>query len=70
MSSKLPKYQPPSPFTPFLRRFTDERARDLSETIALYDEVRAAHRASVWAKADAIERVNGFVADWVGEVVD
>ena len=70
MSSKLPKYQPPSPFTPFLRRFTDERARDLSETIALYNEVRAAHRASVWARADAIERVNGFIADWVGKVID
>ncbi len=40
MSSKLPPFQPPSPFIPFLRRFTDERARDLSETITLYNEVR------------------------------
>ena len=69
MSSKLPSYQPPSPFIPFLRRFTDERARDLSETRALYEEVRAAHSASLWSKEDAIERVNGFVAEWVGKVV-
>lgn len=69
MSSKLPPYQPPSPFTPFLRRFTDERARDLSETRALHNEVRAAHLASFWSQEDAIERVNGFLAEWVGKVV-
>jgi hypothetical protein len=69
LSSKLPPYQPPSPFTPFLRRFTDERARDLSETKSLYEDVRSAHLASHWSKDDAIERVNGFVADWVGKVV-
>jgi hypothetical protein len=42
-------YDPPRPsvYTPFLRRFTDEPARDLSETIALYDEVRRAHANSV-----------------------
>jgi len=70
LSSKLPPYQPPSPFTPFLRRFTDERARDLSETKALYQEVRAAYLASPWSKDDAIDRVGGFVAEWVGETVD
>ena len=70
MSSKLPPYQPPSPFTPFLRRFTDERARDLSETIELYNEVRNTHRASVWALEDAIDRVNSFIADAVGKVTD
>jgi hypothetical protein len=69
LSSKLPPYQPPSPFTPFLRRFTDERARDLSETKALYEEGRTAHLASLWSKDDAIERVNGFVAELVGKVV-
>jgi hypothetical protein len=31
---------------------------------------RAAHWASLWSKEDAIERVNGFVAEWVGKVVD
>lgn len=70
MSSKFPIYAPPSPFTPFLRRFTDERARDLSETIALYDEVRTSYFASIWAHQDAIERVNTFIAERVGEIVD
>ncbi len=70
MSSKLPPFQPPSPFIPFLRRFTDERARDLSETIELYNEVNAAHRASLWSQEDAIDRVNGFVAEWIGKVVE
>ncbi len=69
MSSKIPPFQPPSPFIPFLRRFTDERARDLSETIELYNEVNAAHRGSLWSQEDAIDRVNGFVADWIGKVV-
>ncbi|WP_445219372.1 ATP-binding protein [Bradyrhizobium sp. Pa8] len=70
MSSKLPKYIPPSPFTPFLRRFTDERARELSETIALYDEVRAAHFGSMWAREDSIARVNTYIAEQVGEVIE
>lgn len=70
MSSKLPRYVPPSPFTPFIRRFTDERARDLSETIELYDEVRAAHVDSVWAHPDAVARVNTLIAERVSETVD
>jgi hypothetical protein len=70
LSSSLPKFVPPSPFTPFLRRFTDERARDLSDTIALYNEVRAAHRASVWSKDDAIERVHGYIVERIAEIVD
>jgi hypothetical protein len=53
-----------------LRRFTDERARDLSDTIALYKQVSRAHFASHWSHDDAIDRVNGFVAEWVGNVVD
>lgn len=70
MSSKLPRYVPPSPFTPFLRRFTDERARDLSETIELYEEVRTAHVGSVWAHPEIIARVNELIAERVGEAVD
>jgi hypothetical protein len=70
LSSKLPKYTPPSPFTPFIRRFTDERARDLSETIALYNEVRATHFASIWAHLQAIEHINTLIAERVGEIVD
>jgi hypothetical protein len=59
LSSNLPKFTPPSPFTPFLRRFTDERARGLSDTIALYNEVRRAYRASAWAHAEAPQREFG-----------
>jgi hypothetical protein len=35
----------PSAFTPFARRFTDERALNLRETQQLYDRVRARHQA-------------------------
>lgn len=69
MSSSLPPYRPPSPFRPFLRRFTDERARDLADTIALYNKVRAAHRASVWGKDDAIARVHEYIVERVTEAV-
>ncbi|MCL4710095.1 MAG: type IV secretion system DNA-binding domain-containing protein [Pseudorhodoplanes sp.] len=70
MSSSLPPYQPPSPYTPFLRRFTDERARDLSETIALYDEVRREFLNSPWSQDDIVERVANHIAECVGEVVE
>jgi hypothetical protein len=43
----------PSVFTPFFRRFTDERARDLDDTKRLYEHVRALHRASRWSAPDA-----------------
>lgn len=69
MSSKLAAYLPPSPFVPFVRRFTDERARDLAETRALYDEVQTTWRTSVWAKDDAIARVNAYIAEQVSEAV-
>lgn len=36
----------PSVFTPWKRRFTDERALELRETIALYNEVRALYERS------------------------
>jgi hypothetical protein len=51
------KWQPPRPsvFTPFLRRFTDEKARDVAETRALYKDVTARHRASKWSREDIIE---------------
>ncbi len=42
----------PSAFTPFFRRFTDERARDLDDTKALYARVRARHRASIYGRDD------------------
>ena len=67
MNSKLPKYTPPSPFTPFLRRFTDEPARDLAETIALYREVRDTHSRSVWAHPDITKRVNARCFEAIAE---
>jgi hypothetical protein len=59
-----------SAYTPFLRRFTDERAHDLAETRALYSRVTAAHRTTVWAAPDAIERFSNFIADQVTNVVE
>ena len=62
MSSNLPPYVPPSPFTPFLRRFTDEIARDISETRALYNGVRAEHMASAFAEDGILDRIHGILA--------
>jgi hypothetical protein len=62
-------FSPPSVFTPFLRRFTDESARDLSETIALYHEVRRTHRPSPFALPDIVERVLGHCAQIVQQRV-
>lgn len=47
----------PSAFTPFLRRFTDERARDLSDLRTLYREVRDLHYASPYCQEDALYSV-------------
>lgn len=70
MSSKLPLYQPPSPYTPFLRRFTDEAAVDLAETRTLYEEVRAAHRASPWGQTEALERIHAHLVEHIVANVD
>jgi Helicase HerA, central domain len=70
LSSKIPPYQAPSPFIPFLRRFTDERAHELSETIALYNEVRTAHLATHWSKEQTLDRVSDFIAGCVADVVE
>jgi hypothetical protein len=43
----------PSSFTPFLRRFTDERLRDTRELAALYAEVRTMHLRSSFASASS-----------------
>lgn len=42
----------PTVFTPFLRRFGDERARDAEDIRALYARVRASHRGSRYAEKD------------------
>jgi hypothetical protein len=60
----------PSVYTPFLRRFTDEPARELSETIALYNEVRRAHLSSQWAQADVVDSLNNHCATIVLDAVD
>src|SRR5438270_284403 len=57
-------------FTPFLRRFTDERARDLSETVALYNDVARAHFASIWGHEKAIPHLSTLIAERVCEVID
>ncbi|MFN0218846.1 MAG: hypothetical protein ACKVP4_08555 [Hyphomicrobium sp.] len=51
MSSKLPKYVAPSPYIPFIRRFTDERAADLRDLQALHASVTADFRRSQWSSA-------------------
>jgi len=49
----MPEFPGPSTFTPFLRRFTDERARDLNDTKVLYNRVRSLHQASPLSADDA-----------------
>ncbi len=63
-------YDKPSVFTPFLRRFTDEIARDLADTRELYNMVRAAHLASAFSQPDIVDRIHNFIATEIGEVVD
>lgn len=67
MSSKFSR---PSPFRPFLRRFTDERARDLAETKSLYDEVRAAYAATGWSDPDAVADLSAKIAGAVAEQLE
>jgi hypothetical protein len=57
----------PSAFTPFLRRFTDERARDLADLRALYLEVRRLHYASPYSGERAIVDIG---ADPFGNVTE
>ena len=51
-------------WTPFFRRFRDERARELAETKRLCDEVRARHHASRWADKQAIFDVSTAILRW------
>lgn len=63
-------FRPPTVFTPFLRRFTDERAHDLAETVRLCRRVTAAHGATMWADVGAIDRMSNHIAAIVGELVE
>lgn len=60
----------PSVFTPFFRRFTDETARELSETKALYEKVRKAHLDSTWASPNARDAVVDVVVDAADDILD
>lgn len=51
-------------WTPFLRRFTDERGRDLAETRRLHDEVRARHQASKWNNEQAVFDLCTAILHW------
>lgn len=54
---------PPSPYRPFLRRFTDERAADLAETQALFERVRRAHANSKWSDGTALHEIYEAAVD-------
>ena len=60
----------PSPYTPFLRRFTDERAQDIIETRRLYKRVTAAHQASVWARDDAVKLFSDVTSDEIAKRIE
>jgi len=70
LSSKLPKFLPPSPYVPFIRRFTDERALELAETQRLYRTVTTRFQASTWAAPDIVRQVNGYVADLARQLAE
>lgn len=50
-------------YTPFLRRFTDERALDLAEAKALHQRVRALHKASPWSSEHAAAHATLLIVD-------
>jgi hypothetical protein len=54
----------PSTYTPFMRRFTDERARDLADTEALYERVTSHYCATDWGRA--LPSVSDAIAEAVG----
>ena len=62
------KWQPPRPsvFTPFLRRFTDERAQDIGDTRKLYARVTERHRATIWAEAGTPYNLAGVIMNDAG----
>jgi hypothetical protein len=58
----------PSAFTPFFRRFTDEKARDLDDTIELYGRVARLHAASRHRDLEAFGRE--ILGEFAGELSD
>lgn len=69
-SRKLPPYVPPSPYVPFFRRFTDERALDLAETAALHRDVQRAFKKSPWSSEKALPAAIRVIRDRVEEQID
>lgn len=69
MTTNSPR-RPAAVFTPFLRRFTDERARDLADTVTLYNRVRAAHQATVWSKPGASDGITELILERVADAVE
>ena len=61
------KWKPPRPsaYTPFLRRFTDERGRELADSRKLFKEVSAQFADSGWADKSAVRLL---YADLIGQV--
>ena len=66
MTDWLPR---PSVFTPFIRRFTDEHAREIAETRTLYNEVRAAHLASPFASDESRITIGSGIYQMIDDVV-
>lgn len=61
-SKKWPPLKP-SVFTPFLRRFTDEKSRDLTETRVLLAEITKRHGDSGLGDSDRIEIIAQTIMD-------
>src|SRR4051794_11604878 len=59
----------PSVYTPFLRRFTDNAARDLNDTIALYHDVRRMHQGSAWSNPDIADVLADKFMEMLPDVV-
>jgi hypothetical protein len=57
----MPPLPRPSAFTPFARRFTDERARDLTDTIALYQQVKERYLSAKHLKPGSRVHVGGTI---------
>jgi hypothetical protein len=52
-------------YMPFLRRFTDERARDLRAIITLYKRVRAAFAGSAWSKPETFDSAVNVILEQI-----
>ena len=67
-ANRFPKRVPPKPsvFTPFFRRFTDERALDIAETRKLYASITERHRSSKWCGEESAEDFAEYLYGEIG----